>query len=84
MGSKIWFITGCSTGFGKELADYASSQGDTVIGTLRKESQIEEFNKICPGKTYGTLLDVTNPDSISKSVDFLMEKFGRVDDFKKS
>ncbi|WP_020531662.1 oxidoreductase [Flexithrix dorotheae] len=76
---KIWFVTGCSTGFGKELAKYAAQKGDTVVGTLRKSEQIEEFNKLEPGKTFGVLLDVTNNDQIKKGVDFALEKFGKID-----
>ncbi|MBX2841017.1 MAG: SDR family NAD(P)-dependent oxidoreductase [Flammeovirgaceae bacterium] len=76
---KIWFVTGCSTGFGKELAIYAAQKGDTVVGTLRKSDQIEEFNNLEPGKTFGVLLDVTNNDQIKEGVDFAVEKFGRID-----
>jgi NAD(P)-dependent dehydrogenase (short-subunit alcohol dehydrogenase family) len=33
--SKVWFITGVSRGFGRELASAALEQGDVVIGTSR-------------------------------------------------
>jgi NAD(P)-dependent dehydrogenase (short-subunit alcohol dehydrogenase family) len=33
--SKVWFITGISRGFGRELASAALEQGDVVIGTSR-------------------------------------------------
>lgn len=33
--SKIWFITGTSSGFGKNLALELLKQGETVIATAR-------------------------------------------------
>ena len=77
--SKVWFITGCSTGFGRELATIAGNRGDTVIGTLRKESQVDEFNQLVPGNTHGVMLDVTNPQQVQAGVKLAIEKFGTID-----
>ena len=77
--SKTWFITGCSTGFGRELALYAADQGDRVVGTLRKQEQVEAFNQLRPEKVFGVLLDVTQPEAVQPAVQFAIEKLGRVD-----
>jgi NAD(P)-dependent dehydrogenase (short-subunit alcohol dehydrogenase family) len=34
--SKVWLITGCSTGFGRELASHALKAGHKVVVTARK------------------------------------------------
>ncbi|MEM6765847.1 MAG: oxidoreductase [Bacteroidota bacterium] len=79
MAQKVWFITGCSTGFGRELAKIAGEKGDMVIGTLRKETQLEAFNQLVPGKTTGILLDVTKPDQIKAGVEKAMALHQRID-----
>ncbi len=76
---KIWFITGCSTGLGKELALYAADQGDKVIGTLRSEDQKSSFDRERPGHTFGVIMDVTKPEQITSAVAFALEKFSRID-----
>ncbi|KAL2220181.1 short chain dehydrogenase [Thermoascus aurantiacus ATCC 26904] len=43
MAPRVWFITGCSTGFGRELALQVLQRGDRVIATARKASSLEEL-----------------------------------------
>lgn len=76
---KTWFITGCSTGFGLELAKYASDQGHQVVGTLRKDEQLEEFNQLNPNYLFGVKMDVTDPDLIRSAVEVAVEKLGTID-----
>ena len=40
---KSWLITGCSSGFGKSLANYLLDCGEQVAVTARKTSSLEEF-----------------------------------------
>jgi NAD(P)-dependent dehydrogenase (short-subunit alcohol dehydrogenase family) len=61
MSNKIWFITGVSSGFGRGVSEAALAQGDTVVDTLRKESELASFEAIAPGRSRGVLLDVTRP-----------------------
>ena len=79
MTQKVWLITGCSTGFGRELAKIAAAKGDFVVGTLRKESQIEEFESLSPGKITAIILDVTNPEQIKEGVDKAVQMHGKID-----
>lgn len=76
---RIWLITGCSTGFGRELAIHAAQQGDTVVGTLRKKEQVDEFDKLVEGKTHGVLVDVRNATDISSAMEVIRDSFGQVD-----
>jgi NAD(P)-dependent dehydrogenase (short-subunit alcohol dehydrogenase family) len=41
--NKVWFITGCSTGFGRELAKEALSKGYNVVVTARKPEQVADI-----------------------------------------
>ncbi len=79
MENKIWLITGVSTGLGLHLAEQVSRQGFTVIGTVRKNEQIEHINAILPGKTFGYLLDVNNHKQVEDLLKSVVEKFGRID-----
>ena len=41
--SPVWLITGCSTGFGKELAKKVLARGWRVVVTARKLEQIQNL-----------------------------------------
>ena len=76
---KVWLITGCSTGFGRELAQIAAQQGDQVVGTLRQDEQVEAFDYLVPEHTLGVKLDVTQPEQVAAGVQRALEAHGRID-----
>ncbi|MEO1804566.1 MAG: oxidoreductase [Bacteroidota bacterium] len=76
---KVWFITGCSTGFGRELARVAAQKGDQVVGTLRKPEQVADFEAIHPENIKAVILDVTIPEQVQAGVQVCLEAFGRID-----
>lgn len=76
---KVWFITGCSTGFGRELARVAAQKGDQVVGTLRKSEQVADFEAIHPENIKAVILDVTIPEQVQAGVQTCLEAFGRID-----
>lgn len=75
---KVWLITGCSTGFGRELAKAALHNGDKVAVTARNTADVED---IVAGENnaLSLSLDVTNGGQIKSAVDAVMEKWGRID-----
>ncbi len=77
--NRIWLITGVSGGLGRALAKEAALQGEIVYGTLRKPEQINEFNELVPGKTFGIELDVNNHDQIKSVVEQIITQSGRID-----
>ncbi len=77
--SKVWLITGCSTGFGRELATNALASGHKVVVTARKPEDIDDIVTNFPDTSVAVKLDVTKPNEIKSSVQQAMEKFGRVD-----
>ena len=77
---KTWFITGCSTGFGRELATAVLAQGDRVVVTARKPEQIEDIvAKYDPSKALVLKLDVTSKTQITDAVNKAIEVFGTID-----
>lgn len=79
MSERVWLITGVSSGLGGELMKFVASKGDTVAGTVRKESQLKDVNNCVPGKTHGYIMDVNNHAQVSSVVNAILERFGRVD-----
>lgn len=79
MGKRIWLITGISSGLGKALAEEVMESGDFVIGTFRKEGQVDSFNKTNKGKGFSYLLDVTNHMAVENMIVALKKEFGKVD-----
>lgn len=76
---KVWLITGISSGLGKAMAEAVIESGDYVIGTFRKQAQVADFNKTYDTKARGILLDVTDYEGITTSVNEIIEEYGRID-----
>ncbi|TKG88249.1 SDR family oxidoreductase [Puteibacter caeruleilacunae] len=70
-------ITGASQGFGKLIAKKFHKEGWNVIATMRtpeKETELTELDNVLVNR-----LDVTDKDSITKSVAEGVERFGKID-----
>lgn len=77
--TKVWFFTGCSTGFGREIAKKVISAGYKVVITARNIAQIENLNLDNKENVLVLRLDVTDKNQVREAVDQTMDKFGRVD-----
>lgn len=76
---RVWLITGCSTGFGRHLADAALAQGDCVIATARVATQIQDIEQKYPNTAKAVHLDVTDKESIDAAINVGLEAFGTID-----
>ena len=76
---KVWFITGCSTGFGRSLALEALKQGYFVVVTSRKLNDVEDIISMYPETALEIALDVTQKNQIKEAVAKAIEKFGQID-----
>lgn len=76
---KVWFITGVSGGLGRSLALKAAKSGDIVVGTLRQQSQMDEFSNLVKGFCFPVLADVTQFDQMEKAISETLGQFGRLD-----
>jgi NAD(P)-dependent dehydrogenase (short-subunit alcohol dehydrogenase family) len=77
--SKLFFITGVSSGFGRAITEAALAAGHRVVGTLRKEADLAEFNRLSPGRAIGKILDVTDIAAIAPTVAAIESEIGPID-----
>lgn len=73
----IWFITGCSTGFGRELAKHVLELGYRAVVTSRDPSDVADLAE--SGEALVLKLDVTDRNQVEKAVAEAESKFGRID-----
>jgi NAD(P)-dependent dehydrogenase (short-subunit alcohol dehydrogenase family) len=74
--SRVWFITGCTSGFGRALVDAVRSRDERVVATARRPSALAD---LVGEHVLGLELDVTREDQIDSALDAAVERFGRID-----
>ncbi len=75
--APVWLITGCSTGFGRELVRAVVQHGHRVVATARHPASLDEFAGDPAVLT--AALDVTRPQDIADAVREAESRFGRID-----
>lgn len=75
---KTWFITGASSGFGREIAAAAIAQGDQVAVTAREVASVEHFVEDYPLQARAYALDVTRPETILAALEEARRDFGAI------
>ncbi len=78
-GKPVWFVTGCSTGFGRELSRMLLSDGFSVVVTARDPAKIADLVAGHRETGLAPALNVDDPAQIAAAVEAAMKKFGRVD-----
>ena len=73
--TRVWLITGASSGFGRAIAEAALARGDSVAAGARST---EAFRSL-PDGVHPLAVDVTVPDQREAAVAETLEQFGRVD-----
>ncbi len=76
---KVWFITGCSTGFGRELAKYLLENGYSVAVTARNIEKVRDLVEINKDNAIALALDVTDKTQVAEVVAKAEDFFGRID-----
>jgi NAD(P)-dependent dehydrogenase (short-subunit alcohol dehydrogenase family) len=76
---SVWFITGASRGFGRELAASALARGDQVIATARDLRSVDEALREAGDSLLAQRLDVTDQEQAAAAVAAGVERFGRID-----
>lgn len=77
--NKVWFITGTSSGIGKELALQVLASGDQVALGARNINDVADIVTTYPETAFAVTIDVTKANEIVSSVKTINEKFGRID-----
>ncbi|MFT4066972.1 oxidoreductase [Paraburkholderia sp.] len=75
----VWLITGCSTGFGRELASAVLRHRWRAVVTARDPATIAALADAFPQQAIATRLDVTRPDEVAAAVARAETAFGRID-----
>jgi NAD(P)-dependent dehydrogenase (short-subunit alcohol dehydrogenase family) len=79
--SPVWFITGCSSGFGTGLALTALNMGHRVIASSRNPSRTPDLvSQVQSLGGYWLTLDVTSPNA-SDVVKEALKIYGHIDYF---
>jgi NAD(P)-dependent dehydrogenase (short-subunit alcohol dehydrogenase family) len=76
---KVWLITGCSTGFGRELATEVLAQGYNAVVGSRNPDDVKDIVADYPETALAVQLDVTVPADITAAVNSTIQKFGQID-----
>lgn len=77
--APVWFITGCSTGFGRELAKAVLARGWRVVATARRPEQLDDLLAGREGQALKLRLDVTNHAEVVEAVKQAEARFGQID-----
>jgi NAD(P)-dependent dehydrogenase (short-subunit alcohol dehydrogenase family) len=76
---KIWFISGASSGLGKELAKQVLAAGYPAAIGARNTEDVADIVAAYRDTALAVKLDVTKPDQILAAVQATKVKFGRID-----
>jgi NAD(P)-dependent dehydrogenase (short-subunit alcohol dehydrogenase family) len=74
-----WLITGCSTGFGREIARAALEAGHSVVVTARRAGAVQDFADEFGERALPVALDVTDGGQVAAAVATADEAFGGID-----
>jgi NADP-dependent 3-hydroxy acid dehydrogenase YdfG len=77
--SKVWFITGSNSGFGRSLSEAVLAKGDKVVATTRHPEAIADLVKQYPDTAKAVRLDITKSEEISSAIDMALSTFDRID-----
>ena len=77
--TPVWLITGCSTGFGRQLAKILVERGYRVIATARHPETLSDIVARNPDTALALKLDVTKQAEIDAAVAETRRAFGRID-----
>ena len=78
-GSKVWFITGSSKGFGHIWAEAALARGDRVAATARNTDTVKDLVDAYGDAVLPIALDVTDKAAVDAAVARAHDHFGRLD-----
>lgn len=79
MSTKVWFITGASSGFGEAFARHALAQGHRVVATARDVAKLSAIVGLAPERVLALPLDVTRAGDAEAAVAAAIARYGRID-----
>jgi NAD(P)-dependent dehydrogenase (short-subunit alcohol dehydrogenase family) len=76
---RVWFITGTSQGFGRELVRAALERGDSVVATPRNPQAVAAAFSKAADRLFATTMDLRDTPQILNVVKEAIAHFGRID-----
>jgi NAD(P)-dependent dehydrogenase (short-subunit alcohol dehydrogenase family) len=76
---STWFITGCSTGLGRALAQAVLERGENAAITARDTKGLADLAQAYPKTALALALDVTDDDRVIAAVRQAEDAFGGID-----
>lgn len=76
---KTWLITGCSSGFGRALAEKVLARGDRLVATARDPDQLREFKEHHPDACWILPLDLSDNTSLAPALQNILQLIPRID-----
>lgn len=77
--SRTWFITGTSSGFGREMTERLLERGDRVAATLRNPTVLEPLKAQYGNQLWVARLDVTDSQQVRSVIDRAFAELGKID-----
>ena len=77
--TKVWFITGTSSGFGRVWTEAALKRGDRVVATARDPEALGDLVATYGDAVLVLPLDVTDRDAVFGAIGRAHQHFGRLD-----
>ena len=77
--TRVWFVTGCSSGFGRSLAERVVASGDRLVATARDAAAVADLATLARDSVRTFALDVVDPARIRTVVAEAATVWGRID-----
>lgn len=77
--AKVWFITGCSSGFGRSLAASVLASGAAAVLTARDRTSMADLAQAGGSRCLTLALDVRDAGQAREAVRLAEQRFGRID-----
>ncbi len=77
--SPVWFITGCSTGLGRALAQRVLEHGHRAVVTARRTDQISDIVADYSANALAVALDINDHAQVDAAIAQADEQFGGID-----
>jgi NAD(P)-dependent dehydrogenase (short-subunit alcohol dehydrogenase family) len=77
--SRVWLVTGASSGFGRAIAEAAVAAGDVVVAAARRTAGLEDLVGAHPDRVEAVALDVTDTAAVAAVVTDVRARYGRID-----
>jgi NAD(P)-dependent dehydrogenase (short-subunit alcohol dehydrogenase family) len=76
---KTWFITGVSSGFGREMAEQLLAAGAAVIGSVRRPEAVQDLKDKYPQTFDVRIFDMRDTKAVKKAVADAFSEHGKID-----